>query len=66
MRTCTREGVLRIRTRVHSAETIINVEREILSLRATKRLFRASRPAVPDNDGLHPHMQLRSVWPFLG
>ncbi|MYI70048.1 MAG: hypothetical protein F4103_15360 [Boseongicola sp. SB0673_bin_14] len=41
---------VRIRTRVHTAETIINIEREVLSLRAAKRLFRALQSAVPDND----------------
>ena len=41
---------VRIRTRVHTAETIINIERDVLSLRAAKRLFRALQSAVPDND----------------
>lgn len=41
---------VRIRTRVHTAETIINIEREVLSLRAAKRLFRSLQSAVPDND----------------
>ncbi|MDE0210130.1 MAG: hypothetical protein OXJ64_09620 [Boseongicola sp.] len=41
---------VRIRTRVHTAETIINIEREVLSLRAAKRLFRTLQSAVPDND----------------
>lgn len=41
---------VRIRTRVHTAETIINIERDILSLRAAKRLFRALQSVVPDND----------------
>ena len=52
MRIGTREGIVRvrIRTRVHTAETIINIEREVLSLRAAKRLFRALQSAVPDND----------------
>ena len=48
----TREGAMRvrIRTRVHTAETIINIERDVLSLRAAKRLFRALQSAVPDCD----------------
>ena len=41
---------VRIRTRVHTAETIINIERDVLSLRAAKRLFRSLQAAVPDND----------------
>ena len=41
---------IRIRTRVHTAETIINIEREVRSLRAAKRLFRSLQSAVPDND----------------
>ena len=41
---------IRIRTRVHTAETIINIEREVRSLRAAKQLFRSLQSAVPDND----------------
>ncbi len=41
---------VRLRTRVHTAETIVNVERDVLSLRAAKRIFRALQSAVPDND----------------
>jgi Flp pilus assembly CpaE family ATPase len=41
---------VRIRTREHTAETIINIERDVLSLRAAKRLFRSLQSAVPDND----------------
>ena len=41
---------VRIRTQVHTAETIINIERDVLSLSAPKRLFRAIESAVPHND----------------
>ena len=41
---------VRIRTREHTADTIINVEREVLSLRQAKRIFRALQSALPDID----------------
>ena len=41
---------VRIRTRVHTAETIINIERDVRSLRDAKRLFRSLQSAVPEND----------------
>ena len=41
---------VRIRTRKHTADTIINVEREVPSLRQAKRIFRALQSAVPDID----------------
>ena len=41
---------VRIRTRKHTADTIINVEREIPSLRQAKRIFRALQSALPDID----------------
>ena len=46
----TREAIMkvRIRTREHTADAIINVEREVLSLRQAKRIFRALQSAIPD------------------
>lgn len=41
---------VRIRTREHKADTIINVGREIPSLRQAKRIFRALQSALPDID----------------
>ena len=41
---------VRIRTRKHTADTIINVEREVPSLRQAKRIFRALQSALPDID----------------
>ena len=41
---------VRIRTREHTADTIINVEREVPSLRQAKRIFRALQSALPDID----------------
>lgn len=48
----TPEGIMkvRIRTRKHTADTIINVERDVPSLRQAKRVFRALQSALPDLD----------------
>ncbi|MXW86451.1 MAG: hypothetical protein F4Z55_11335 [Boseongicola sp. SB0667_bin_21] len=41
---------VRIRTREHTADAIINVERDVPSLRQAKRIFRALQSALPDID----------------
>lgn len=41
---------VRIRTREHTADTIVNVERDVPSLRRAKRIFRALQSALPDID----------------
>ena len=41
---------VRIRTREHAADMIVNVERGVLSLRHAKRVFRALQSALPDID----------------
>ena len=48
----TPEGIMkvRIRTRMHTADTIINFERDVPSLRQAKRVFRALQSALPDLD----------------
>ena len=48
----TPEGIMKvgIRTRKHTAGTIINVERDVPSLRQAKRVFRALQSALPDLD----------------
>ena len=41
---------VRIRTRMHTADTIVNIERDVPSMRRAKRIFRALQSALPDID----------------
>ena len=41
---------VRIRRREHTADTTVNVERDVPSQRRAKRIFRALQSALPDID----------------